>query len=161
MLKPAAFSCSKALTSRPQPHDRNELGAALRHARRGAGQVQRGFLRQQQAARAEMRAAAQDRAEVVRVADAIEPQRQRRTARQFLQPGRQRPLGRRQRAEHDAFVVRAAGQALEVVGLDDGVAQAILHAVREHRLELGNALFEQPDLAHGGGPALRTAPGRR
>ena len=49
-------------------------------------------------------------------------------------------------------MVGAAGQPLKVFGFNNGVAQPLLHAVREHVLEFGNARFQQPDLADGLGP---------
>ena len=73
-----------------QAHERHRFGAAFGHARGGAGQRQRRVLRQQHRADAEMRGRAQDRAEVVRIADAVQPQRALRPVRQLAQPRRQR-----------------------------------------------------------------------
>ena len=95
-----------------------------------------------------MRRAAQDRAEIVRIADAVQPQQQRR--RIVRKPGEQciqGDRGRHAQIETDPFVMAAASQALQIVLLDDAIADAMLDAPRQHRLEHQNILFDQPDLA--------------
>ena len=130
-----------------QPHHRHGLGAAFGHARGGAGQRQRRMLGQQHRGHAEMRGRAQDRAEVVRVADAVEPDRALRAGRQVAQPFRQRRrLGAQHVGDH-AFVVRAGGKLLQVGLVDHAIADAVGDAPFQQRLQRRDARLAQVQLA--------------
>ena len=102
---------------------------------------------QQDRGHAEMRRAAQDRAEVVRIADAIEPQRALPAGRKIAQPARQRLRFLAQDVGHHALVMRAACQLVQVARLDHAIADAIGHAPLQQGLQLRDARFGEVQLA--------------
>ena len=94
-----------------------------------------------------MRCAPRDGTKVVRIANAVEPDCKLRSRGEALQPLRQGQLFDRQCTEHHAFVMGAAAEPFQIFGFDNGVTQSILDAMGQHRLQRGDARFQQPNLA--------------
>ncbi len=119
--------------------------SATRNAAPGKSGVRAGKI---MPATPEVRRAAQNRTNVVRIADAVEPDEQcwflRRTGlQQFRHCDRHLPA----QFETDAFVMLRIGQSIEVVGFYDAIAETMLHAPSQHRFEIGDARLGQINLA--------------
>ena len=112
-------------------------------------QIQRRSRRHDHPGDSEMRGTAQQCAEIVRIADAIQPDQQgwRWCLWQRRQQIIQRQCRRTQHLETDAFVMAGTGQLVQVRAFDHAIAEPMLDAPGQHRLQLGNARLQQVDLA--------------